>query len=699
MMLKTKRSLLMGLFFAVFLIFSSFTSVSGAEILGELGDAIDISQGTGEITVDDVRCWVGSGVRHIIVKAAIDEEWSGTNHNRDTSRQQLETLWRAKYEEGLDFSVDIYLYVHWPPNDFFETPVPDQVREAIDLLGELAIGPPSLPVGRLWIDLEDAPPVEQSLADTVSLIREALEACGSFPCGIYTRKTWWDENTLPNTTEFSNYPLWYAHYGCPLNPTFSDFEEFGGWTEPFGKQYADNKEENCSDNLCSKSVDYDIMYLSPKRADLELSDISFTLSPTAGVQTTAVARLTNIGEVASGSFNVKWFLDGVQVGYGGHTSLAPGEVSTGNVRFDWTPTAGQHTLRFSADVDNHVQEGNETNNSFELTVNVPEPPTPADLKVSGITFTSYPKAGVSTTAIAQLSNVGGSDSGVFSVKWFLDGAQVGYGGHSSLAPGEVSSGNVRFTWTPTPGVHTLRFVADADNHVTESNEDNNSYQVTFSVLAPPDLKVSGITFTSYPKAGVSTTAVAQLSNEGESASGVFAVKWFLDGVQVGYGGHSSLAPGEVSTGNVRFTWTPTPGVHTLRFVADSDNHVAESNEYNNSYQVTFGVLGFPDLQVSGITLSPYPKVGVTTTATARLANVGQSASGGFNVKWFLNGVQVGYGYHAPLGAGQVSTDNVRFTWTPTPGVHTLRFEADVDKQVAESNENNNSYQVTVIVVY
>jgi hypothetical protein len=101
----------------------------------------------------------------------------------------------------------------------------------------------------------------------------------------------------------------------------------------------------------------------------------------------------------------------------------------------------------------------------------------ADLKVSGISFTSTPTAGVRTTAVAQLANVGGSASGVFNVKWYLDEVQVGYGGHASLAPGQVSNGNVRFDWTPSPGTHTLRFVADADNHVTEADENNNSYVI------------------------------------------------------------------------------------------------------------------------------------------------------------------------------------------------------------------------------
>jgi subtilase family serine protease len=438
------------------------------------------------------------------------------------------------------------------------------------------------------------------------------------------------------------------------------------------------------------------------RADLKVSGITFTSTPKVGVRTTAVAQLSNVGTAASGGFNVKWYRNGVQVGYGYHASLAPGQVSNGNIRFYWTPTAGTHTLRFVADVDSQVTESSENNNSASKTVTVAQQKL-ADLKVSGITFTSTPKAGVPTTAVAQLSNVGQASSGGFNVKWYRNGIQVGYGYHASLAPGQVSNGNIRFYWTPTAGTHTLRFVADADGQVTESSENNNSASKTVTVGTQKlaDLKVSGITFTSTPKAGVPTTAVAQLSNVGTAASGGFNVKWYRNGIQVGYGYHAPLAAGQVSTGNIRFYWTPTAGTHTLRFVADVDGQVTESSENNNSASktVTVGTQALPDLKVSGITFTSTPKPFVKTTAVAQLSNVGTAASGGFNVKWYVDNMLVGYGYHAPLAAGQVSNGNIRFDWSPPPGTHTLRFVADVDGQVTESSESNNSGQVTVYVSY
>ena len=344
----------------------------------------------------------------------------------------------------------------------------------------------------------------------------------------------------------------------------------------------------------------------------------------------------------------------------------------------------------------------------------------ANLTVSGITFSRPPAIGVPTTAVATLANLGTVSSGTFNVKWFVDDlddglppVQVGYGGHESLGPGQVSNGNIYFNWTPTASsavacpngpsgtlcTHAIEFAADVDGHVIETNEFNNAFRHELRVRNPADLKVSGISFTSTPTWGVKTTAVAQLSNVGQTASGSFAVKWFLDGVQVGYGGHASLAPGEVSSGNVRFDWTPTAGQHTLQFVADVNSQVGESNESNNSASVAVNIPEPPNLKVSAITLFPSTAVvGTQLTATAHLQNVGGTASGAFNVKWFRNGVQVGYGRHVSLAPGQVSADNVRFSWTPTSaGTYTLQFVADVDAEVREGNENDNSRTITVTV--
>jgi hypothetical protein len=808
------------------LVFAALVADPGAARAQALGQGIDISHCTtapgsdpGYINREAVQCWVGSeGVRRIIVRAGIVEEigsaCSAGESVRAHSKQHLETLWKALREDGLDFTVDLYVWLHWPGGPTgVTTSVRDQVREAISLLHELDAGFPPLPFkpwdgGRLWLDLEETPPAGQSAEDTIGLIQEALGACEDgpddpwqrfFPCGIYTRKSWWQSHT-GDTTAFSTYPLWYALYDYQAD--FSDWYDpqgswqgpFGGWSDPVAKQYSDDY----LGHLCGAAVDYDLVtlgdldglatptglqydldtvpysavltwdpvggdpdkgpvkyqvivqyqdnvveysansdrvvtYLAPDshylwrvsaqnhyggsewargtfvdggRPNLRVGSIALTEgSLFEGLRTTAVAALDNAGYSHSGTFNVKWFYDGAEVGYGSHSSLAPFSVSQGNVRYDFTVEEGCHTLEFRADVDAHVSETSEFDNSASRQICVPgfeeQHPPQADLKVKAIKFTSPPVAGAPTAAQAELVNAGGVASGAFNVKWLLDGAPVALAAHPSLAPGALSGDTVRFEWTPTAGAHTLTFSADVDGTVAEGDETNNSVDTAVEASEPPtpaDLAATRVRLTSAPRAGVRNMAVARLVNRGGQATGLVKVRWFLDGVQVGHGSHSSIPAGQAAS-RTRWPldWVPTPGRHTLRFSADIENAVAESDELNNSVEMEVNVPGLPDLKVRGISFTSPPRAGVRTTAIARLVNRGQSASGIFNVKWFLDGVQVGYGSHASLAPGAVSSDNVRFDWTPTPGTHRLRFEADVDGHVSESKETNNAYTVKVRV--
>ena len=82
-----------------------------------------------------------------------------------------------------------------------------------------------------------------------------------------------------------------------------------------------------------------------------------------------------------------------------------------------------------------------------------------------------------------IRNNSNSNSGGFNIKWYVNGTQLGYGGHGSIpAYSTVLDGNSQFTFTPTAsGSYTVTFVVDADNHVLETNESNNSISVSFEV--------------------------------------------------------------------------------------------------------------------------------------------------------------------------------------------------------------------------
>ena len=92
--------------------------------------------------------------------------------------------------------------------------------------------------------------------------------------------------------------------------------------------------------------------------------------PVPGDVVTFDSGVENAGDADSSNFNVRWLVDGQDVGaYGGHQGVAAGTtVLNGNSQFVWTATAGEHTIEFLVDVDNHILETEEGNNSTSISV-------------------------------------------------------------------------------------------------------------------------------------------------------------------------------------------------------------------------------------------------------------------------------------------------------------------------------------------
>ncbi|MDO8473993.1 MAG: CARDB domain-containing protein [bacterium] len=92
-----------------------------------------------------------------------------------------------------------------------------------------------------------------------------------------------------------------------------------------------------------------------------------------------------------------------------------------------------------------------------------------------------------------VGNKGPVTTGIFNIKWFVDDVQTGYGSHSGVSGSSTTmEGNSQFTWTAIEGVHTIKFVVDADNHVNESDETKNTASTTVTVspvVASPSITV------------------------------------------------------------------------------------------------------------------------------------------------------------------------------------------------------------------
>ena len=115
---------------------------------GEPALAVDISNWSGPVTDAEMDCWWELGYRHII--AGTQRPW--------LTRQQLEVA----VARGM--SVDAYEYIYWDGD------VAGQVERALEAVADL-------PIGRLWIDLEEDPR-GLTPAELITRIESALAACG-----------------------------------------------------------------------------------------------------------------------------------------------------------------------------------------------------------------------------------------------------------------------------------------------------------------------------------------------------------------------------------------------------------------------------------------------------------------------------------------------------------------------------------------
>lgn len=198
----------------------------------------------------------------------------------------------------------------------------------------------------------------------------------------------------------------------------------------------------------------------------------------------------NLGQADSGAFDVRWLVDGLEIGAAGAHQPVPARqtVLNGNSQLLWNAVAGTHEITFEVDFTGRVEESNERNNLARKTVTVAvNPDGRADLVPTAITFGSVFVEGQEVLVDSGVANLGDTASGVFNVEWLVDGQSFGAAGsHAGVAAGDtVLDGNSELRWTALGGIHTLTFVVDSDDFVDERDETNNERTVAVDVEGAP----------------------------------------------------------------------------------------------------------------------------------------------------------------------------------------------------------------------
>src|SRR5499427_11077606 len=218
-----------------------------------------------------------------------------------------------------------------------------------------------------------------------------------------------------------------------------------------------------------------------------------------------------------------------------------------------------------ADADNVVAETLE-NNNVSYTSGTRVGP---DLIISAVSAPGTGGAGMSITVTDTTKNQGGGAADPTTTRFYLstntllDASDVPLGSRAvpALAAGATNSGSTAVT-IPTAtasGTYYILAVADADNVVTETQENNNVYYT--SVRVGPDLVISAVSAPGTGGAGMSITVTDTTKNQGGGAADPTTTRFYLstntvlDASDVPLGSRAvpALAAGATSSGSTVVT--------------------------------------------------------------------------------------------------------------------------------------------------
>ncbi len=234
-------------------------------------------------------------------------------------------------------------------------------------------------------------------------------------------------------------------------------------------------------------------------ADLVVNDLSWSpQSPNPGDIVTFSATVENQGDAAtlSGTKLAVAFVDeqgnALSIADSHTASLAAGGTVLVTGTQAWTAVEGTHTIDAVVDVDNLIEESDESNNSRSKTLVVQSAPTAAgpDLVVTGVTHSpSSPKAGDTVTFTATVKNQGdtATPSGTVLGVGFSDslGSTIAFSDThtSSLAAGASVKLTSNKSWEALAGTQNITAWVDDVNRIPESDESNNTLSMSVVVAA------------------------------------------------------------------------------------------------------------------------------------------------------------------------------------------------------------------------
>ncbi len=428
--------------------------------------------------------------------------------------------------------------------------------------------------------------------------------------------------------------------------------------------------------------------------DLAPSGLTYSPSnPRLGDFVTLSGIMRNLGNADAGTFVIE-----IRDSGGTDRRTVAGLAAGGSTSFSFTRRINQvsETFVVIADATNQVSESNENNNSAELRVTATQPTLKPDLTIAGTDWSPRTlTVGQNVTLSIVVRNQGQASAGPFVVE-VRDSVGTDRQTFSGLAVG--STATVNFTRRVNNTTEFFTITVDATNQIDELDETNNSAQIRVDAQpqAPrePDLTIAGVDWSPRtPRLGENVSFTVVVRNQGDGNAGPFIVE-IRD--SAGQDRRTLSGLSAASAVSLSFTRRQNNATEIFTITADVTNRVDESNETNNSTQLRIEALAetrLPDLTIDSLDYSPRdPSVGSKLTLTAIVRNVGNADAGAFIIE-----LQDSAGTTRQTLTGLRAGASVRVDFTRRFNASSETFTVTVDalRQVAESDETNNSRQITV----
>ncbi|MBE6379738.1 MAG: hypothetical protein E7047_02275 [Lentisphaerae bacterium] len=415
----------------------------------------------------------------------------------------------------------------------------------------------------------------------------------------------------------------------------------------------------------------------------------------------------NSGDGAAAPSKVYVYDDGVKIG-----EVAIGSITAGSVcKGTYTIAAGQlaagtNRIRLLADGAGAVTESNEGNNGNSRSVEVEKPVVVGkpDLIISQFSAASEVKTTDDVTLSFSVKNQGNASAAASKLYIYNDGVKIGEADVKSIAAGATVQGTYTIKGnTLKEGARKIRLVADGDNVIAESNNNNNGYTRTVNVTGTPDLTVAVFSLSSGAiKDNEAVTLNFTVKNSGDGAAAGSLAYIYDNGVKIGEVAIAPVAAGS----NVRGSFTIAAGMlaageHRLRVVADGANSVVESDNNNNGSSKVLSVAASvtpADLVIGSLSAPEKVDTKQDLTLDYTVRNNGGTAAAVSVLYIYDNGdlldmvvidqvaAHSSYAGSYTIKAGELAE-----------GEHRFRLLADATSLVPESDNHNNGYSRSVTV--